>query len=68
MTVRELINELLDKEMNSEVMLFTKDPNRPDITGVIFHITGVSASKCAPEIIFDDWRDETDSRISARTL
>lgn len=62
MTVRELINELLDKAMNSEVMLFTKDPNRPDVTGVVFNITGVSASKYAPEITFDDWRDETDKR------
>lgn len=61
MTVRELINELLDKKMDSEVLLFTKDPNRPDVAGVIFHITGVS------EIMFDDWRDKTNSRISAPT-
>lgn len=62
MTVRELINELLDKKMDSEVLLFTKDPNRPDITGVIFNINGVSASKCTPEIMFDDWRYKTDKR------
>ena len=62
MTVRELINELLDKEMDSEVFLFTKDPKRPEVTGIIFHINSISASKYMPEIIFDDWRDEMDKR------
>ena len=38
MTVRELINALLDKRMDAEVLLRTPDPQRHDVVGVNFHI------------------------------
>lgn len=62
MTVRELINELLDKNMDTEVHLFTKDPKRPDCTGIVFNINSVSSNKICPDLIFEDWRDSTDKR------
>lgn len=57
MTIRELINELLDKNMDSEVLLETYDHNREGISGVLFHIDSVTKSKRDPTIKFTDWRD-----------
>lgn len=62
MTVRELINTLLDKQMDSEVVLETFDPHRKVVSGVIFHIDKVSQSRQYPTIHFTDWRDEVDKR------
>lgn len=66
MTVRKLINALLDKDMDAEVLLFTKDPKSPDVKGVVFHIKEISGSKYWPEILFEDWRDDTDIREVVR--
>lgn len=62
MTVRELINALLDKRMDAEVFFRTPDPHRPDAAGVIFHIEEVLPSTNNPEILFEDWRDVFDKR------
>lgn len=62
MTVRELINALLDKQLDAEVVLETYDPHRKGISGVIFHIDKVSLSRLDPTIHFTDWRDEVDKR------
>lgn len=62
MTVRELINALLDKRMDAEVLLRTPDPQRPDVVGVNFHIEEVLPSTNNPEILFEDWRDVFDKR------
>ena len=62
MTVRELINAMLDKQMDAEVVLETFDPNRKDVSGVIFHIDKVGQSRHNPTIHFTDWRDEVDKR------
>lgn len=62
MNVRELINALLDKDMDAEIRLQTKDPNRPEVSGVVFHIDGLGESRLYPTIFFTDWRDETDRR------
>lgn len=58
MTVRELINVLLDMKMDAEVILKTADASRPDCSGVIFHIDKVYG-KNYPTIEFEDWRDGT---------
>ena len=55
-TVRTLINELLDKDMDAEVVLETYDPNRTDVSGVLFHIDYVTRSRSNPTIMFTDWR------------
>lgn len=62
MKVRELINALLDKDMDAEIRLQTKDPNRPEVSGVVFVIDGLDMSRMSPMILFTDWRDETDRR------
>ena len=62
MTVRELINALLDKRMDAEVLLRTPDPKRSDVAGVNFHIEEVLPSINNPEILFEDWRDVFDKR------
>lgn len=62
MTVRELINTLLDKQMDAEVVLETCDPNRKYVSGVIFHIDKVGQSRQYPTIHFTDWRDEEAER------
>lgn len=62
MTVRELINALLDKQMDAEVVLETFDPHREGVSGVIFHIDKVGQSRHNPTIHFTDWRDEVDKR------
>ena len=62
MTVRELINKLLDCRMDAQVMVFTKDPKRPDCNGVIFEIDGLTDSSSIVDIQFTDWRDEVDKR------
>ena len=62
MTVRELINALLDKRMDAEVLLRTPDPKRPNVAGVNFHIEEVLPSINNPEILFEDWRDVFDKR------
>lgn len=38
MKIGELINALLDKDMDAEIRLQTKDPNRPEVSGVVFGI------------------------------
>ena len=43
--------------MDAEVLLETKDPKRPDISYVAFHIDLVERSIENPAIIFTDWRD-----------
>ena len=61
MTVRELINVLLDMKMDAEVMLKTADASRPDCSGVVFSIDKVYGRNY-PTIEFEDWRDGTDER------
>ncbi len=61
MTVRELINVLLDKKMDEEVLLRTIDQKRPDVSGVVFHIDKLTPGN-HPEIVFTDWRDEMNER------
>lgn len=61
MTVRELINALLDMKMDAEVILKTADASRPDCSGVVFHINSVYGRNY-PTIEFEDWRDGTDER------
>lgn len=56
MTVRELINALLDMKMDAEVLLKTADVSRPDCSGVVFHIDKVYGRNY-PTIEFEDWRD-----------
>lgn len=62
MTVRELINLLLDCRMNARVTLFTRDPSRPECRGVGFRIDNVVSDSGGVEIQFTDWRDEVDKR------
>lgn len=58
MTVRELINKLLDRPMDDEVLLcYDKehiDERGEKCDGYGFHIDDVKES----EIMFTDWRDE----------
>ena len=58
MTVKELINKLLDRPMDDEVLLcYNKkhiDSYGELCDGYVFHIDGVECS----EIIFTDWRDK----------
>ena len=61
MTVRELINALLDSPMDAEVVLQTPDPCRAYAKGVWFGIERVCGYNY-PTIMFKDWRDETDER------
>ena len=57
MTVRELINKLLDRPMDNDVMLcYNKehlDKYGDIVHGYAFHIDGVEKD----DIIFTDWRD-----------
>ena len=46
MKVRELINALLDKDMDAEIRLQTKDPNRPEVSGVVF-VIDQNAAACS---------------------
>ena len=62
MTVRELINKLLDFRMDERVCLLTVDPERPDCRGVGFDINEVVFCGGEAEIRFTDWRDEADER------
>jgi hypothetical protein len=62
MTVRELIEKLLDCRMSARVTLFTPDPERPDCRGVGFDINEVVFCGGEAEIRFTDWRDEVDER------
>ena len=62
MTVRELIEKLLDCRMSARVTLFTSDPERPDCRGVAFDIDDVVFKAGEAEIRFTDWRDEDDER------
>lgn len=61
MTVRELINKLLDRPMDDEVMLcYYKehiDKYGEKCSGYCFGIDDVKKS----EIIFTDWRDKEES-------
>lgn len=61
MTVRELINKLLDKPMDEEVLLcYDKehiDERGEKCSGYAFHIDDIKGS----EIKFTDWRDEKES-------
>ena len=61
MTVRELINKLLDSPMDEEVMLcYNKehiDERGEKCSRYAFHIDDVEEG----EIIFTDWRDERES-------
>lgn len=61
MTVRELINKLLDEPMDREVMLSCKedfiDERGEKCRGYVFDIGAVKNG----QIIFTDWRDKTKS-------
>lgn len=60
MTTKELINTLLDKDQDKEVLLQTTDERIRKITGVanvVFEIDSVSPEK-HPTILFTDWRDK----------
>lgn len=63
MTVRELINKLLDFRMDERVCLFTVDPERSDCRGVAFDIDDVIYHAGEAEISFTDWRDDVDKRV-----
>ena len=60
MTVRELINKLLDRPMDEEVMLCYPKKHQDGFGGTCsgygFHIDDVEGS----DIIFTDWRDKND--------
>lgn len=62
MTVKELIEKLLNCKMSARVTLFTPDPERPDCRGVAFDIEDVVFKAGEAEIRFTDWRDEVDKR------
>ena len=62
MTVKELIEKLLNCRMSARVALFTPDPQRPDCRGVAFDIEDVVFKAGEAEIRFTDWRDEVDKR------
>ena len=62
MTVKELIEKLLDCRMSARVTLFTPDPQRPDCRGVAFDIEDVVFKAGEAELHFTDWRDEVDKR------
>lgn len=62
MTVKELIEKLLDCRMSARATLFTTDPERPDCRGVGFDIEDVVFKAGEAEIRFTDWRDEEDER------
>jgi len=62
MTVKELIEKLLNCRMSARVTLFTPDPQRPDCRGVAFDIEDVVFKAGEAEIRFTDWRDEVDKR------
>mgnify|MGYP003295481430 CR=1 FL=1 len=61
MTVRELINKLLDRPMDDEVLLcYDKehiDEHGEKCSGYVFHIDDVKES----DIMFTDWRDKAES-------
>lgn len=61
MTVRELINKLLDEPMDNEVLLSYKkefvDERGEKCSGYCFEIDDVRQG----EIMFTDWRDKTES-------
>lgn len=61
MTVRELINKLLDEPMDKEVLLnYEKefiDEQGEECSGYLFNIDDVRNG----EIMFIDWRDKTKS-------
>lgn len=58
MTVRELINKLLDRPMDDEVLLYYDkehiDERGEKCSGYVFHIDDVKKS----DIMFTDWRDK----------
>ena len=62
MTVRELINELLDNDMNKEVCLYLNEPhtdNTGKVSGYIFKIDKVNSYPSyqnGVELEFTDWR------------
>lgn len=61
MTVKELINKLLDRPMDDEVLLCYekehKDEYGEKCRGYAFHIDDVKES----DIMFTDWRDKKES-------
>ncbi len=62
MTVKELIEKLLNCRMSARVTLFTPDPERPYCRGVAFDIEDVVFKAGEAELHFTDWRDEVDKR------
>ena len=64
MTVRALINALLDCPMDSEVDLFLREPSKnkqgEDVTGYIFKIDSINSNGKFTELEFHDWRKELD--------
>lgn len=62
MTVRELINELLDYPMGAEVRLHISKEHRDEYgiqsSGIVFEIDNVDSWGSRPLINFTDWREE----------
>lgn len=63
MKVKELIMQLLEYDMNSEVRVTTTDVSRmkefsPKKNNVVFGITGTEGWGRTVDIAFEDWRQE----------
>ena len=62
MTVRELINKLLDEPMDREVLLYYEKEHIDEFgvsSGYTFHVDDVRNG----EIMFTDWRDKKKGEI-----
>lgn len=59
MTVRELIECLLDCEMDSEVKIYLRKPHKDEfgeIEGFLFDIYNINKHPGLTELEFSDWR------------
>ena len=61
MTVKELINKLLETHMDNEAMIYLQDKHideeqRVRVSGYLFDIKEVHFTNGITEIAYDDWR------------
>lgn len=67
MTVRELIKELMDYDLNKDIFVATdKEYQHKDgykVKGRTFHITGIKNFAGCVDIIFDDWRYDNERQM-----